>query len=119
VALTIFGEAAGESIEGKRAVASVIWTRADGNPNALASVCKAPRQFSCWNDGAPLVPDDAPSRRAYVECVKIASAMATGAFTPTLRATHYHAGKAPKWAGSMRLVAVIGGHRFYMEVANG
>ena len=57
VALTIFGEAAGESVQGKRAVASVIWTRADGNQNALASVCKAPRQFSCWNDGAPLVPN--------------------------------------------------------------
>lgn len=119
LALTLFGEASGESIAGKRAVASVIWRRADGNPNAMAAVCTAPKQFSCWNGGAPIVPLDAPSRRAYVECVRIASAMATGSFTPTVEATHYHAGKAPKWAASMRLVAVIGGHRFYREAANG
>ena len=118
VALTLFGEAAGESVQGKRAVASVIWARAAGNPKAMAAVCHAPKQFSCWNGKrTPKVPNDYASRQAWKECVSIASAMSIGAFTPTINATHYHSGKAPRWAASMRLVATIGGHQFYREVA--
>jgi spore germination cell wall hydrolase CwlJ-like protein len=115
IALTLFGEAAGESIEGKRAVASVIFERAGGDTNRFADVCKAPRQFSCWNKRAPRVPNDYPSRKAWRECVTIAVEMTNGVFVPTITATHYHSGKAPEWANGMRLVAVIGGHRFYRK----
>ena len=118
IALTLFGEASGESLFGKQAVASVIWHRAGGDTNRLAEVCKARRQFSCWNDGrAPKVPNDWPSRKAWAECKAIAERMAAGEFEPTIRATHYHSGDAPVWAGKMKLVAIIGGHRFYREAA--
>jgi spore germination cell wall hydrolase CwlJ-like protein len=116
VALTIFGEASGEPLAGKQAVASVIWHRAGGDPAQLVAVCKARRQFSCWNDRTPKVPNDYPSRKAWAECKAIAERMAAGTFEPTIRATHYHADSVtPVWAGKMRLVAIIGGHRFYRE----
>ena len=117
IALTLFGESAGEPLVGKQAVASVIWHRAGGDPAQLVAVCKARRQFSCWNGRAPKVPNDYPSRKAWDECKAIAERMAAGTFEPTIRATHYHSGDAPVWAGKMRLVAIIGGHRFYREAA--
>lgn len=116
IALTLFGEASGEPIEGKRAVASVIWQRAGGDTNRLESVCKAPRQFSCWNAAEPRVPNDYPSRKAWRDCKAIAEEMAAGTFVPTIRADHYHSGPVPRWAVGMRLVAIIGGHRFYMGI---
>ena len=122
IALTLFGEASGESTEGKRAVASVIWTRAlltraRGDTNRLVAVCLAPKQFSCWNDGRrPRVPGDYPSRAAWAECKAIADEMCAGTFKPTITATHYYSGKkAPYWVASMTLVREIGGHRFYVE----
>ena len=117
VALTLFGEAAGEPLEGKRAVASVIWNRAGGDPSALVAVCRAPRQFSCWNDGAaPRVPRDAPSRRAWAVCADIAGDMVAGTFVPTTCATHYHNTTVrPRWAERMREIDRIGRHRFYHE----
>lgn len=52
--LTIFGEARGEQIEGKLAVASVILNRL-AKPQRYAptvkDVCLQPKQFSCWNGG--------------------------------------------------------------------
>ena len=79
VALTLFGEAAGEPLAGKQAVASVIHCRAQARgTGGLVGVCKAPRQFSCWNAGTPVVPDDALSWRAYRQCWLIADSMVRG-----------------------------------------
>jgi len=119
IALTIFGESAGEPFEGKQAVASVVWNRAGGDVAKLESVIKAPKQFSCWNNGArPRVPNDYASRVAWRDCKTLAEAMVAGRFTPWVTATHYHAAsmtKPPYWAKDMRLVAIIGGHKFYIE----
>lgn len=119
VALTIFGEASGETIVGKRAVASVIWQRAQGDTNRLESVCKAPRQFSCWNGKrTPKVPNDYVSRRAWAHCKEIAGEMVAGDFKPTIVATHFHAvGVAPSWAAAMKYVGIVGNHFFYLEAA--
>ena len=117
-ALTLFGESAGESVEGKRAVASVVWLRAGGDPARVVRVCKAPRQFSCWNrPGGPVVPADEPSRRAWAECVAIARELAAGTFVPTIRADHYHAVglKPPWWTARMTRVGTVGGHVFWMN----
>ncbi len=51
VAMTIYCEAQGESLEGKTAVASVIYNRAGGDPNKLVGVCLKNKQFSEWNVG--------------------------------------------------------------------
>jgi hypothetical protein len=54
LSLTLYGEARGEPIEGKCAVASVVINRTK-NPDrfgdTIRDVCLAPRQFSCWNAG--------------------------------------------------------------------
>ena len=115
VALTIFGEAQGEPLAGKKAVASVIWHRAGGDPAKFESVCKAPKQFSCWNKERPKVPGNYLSRKAWSECRHIAEAMVARDFTPTINADHYHATSItpPSWAAKMGLVAMIGGHYFY------
>jgi len=119
VALTLFAEAAGEPIEGKLAVASVIWWRANGDPAQLERVIRAPRQFSCWNRGTPPEPPpDEPSQRAWRHCKDIATNLAQGNFAPQLFADHYHATTltpSPTWARQMQHVATIGGHAFYWE----
>lgn len=56
LALTIWGEARGESVEGQIAVANVIMNRWRNNPEKYKSVkevCFEPKQFSCWNDNDP------------------------------------------------------------------
>ena len=116
VALTIFWEAAGESLAGKEAVASVIWNRAGGDTGKLIAVCKKPKAFSCWLRQNTRVPNDAPSRRAWRECRTIAERMVNGTFVPSTTATHYHAVSVrPRWSVSMKRVAWIGNHKFYKE----
>jgi spore germination cell wall hydrolase CwlJ-like protein len=56
LALTIWGEARGESIEGQVAVANVIMNRWKNNLakyKTVTDVCLEPRQFSCWNESDP------------------------------------------------------------------
>jgi len=119
VALTIFGEASGEKFPGKHGVASVIWRRSNGHVSRFEQVCQAPRQFSCWGPGdiGPVVPHDAPSKRAWAECRMLAAAMCSPdrtAFLPNIVATHFCTlGVHPSWAREMVLVAVIGGHKFF------
>jgi spore germination cell wall hydrolase CwlJ-like protein len=115
VALTLFGEASGEPWEGKMAVASVIWHRAQGDPARLVGVCRAAEQFSCWNNGrTPTVPDDPASLAAWQDCLGIARVMAAGGFLPSIAADHYHNFSVrPRWARSMQHVADVGGHRFW------
>jgi len=120
IALTIFAEAAGESRDGKIAVASVIWNRAVrwyGSISKLSEVCKARKQFSCWNAKPLLVsniPKDKASRDAWKYCLAIAQDMVAGTFTPTTTADHYHADYvSPSWGKQMKKIATIGKHIFY------
>lgn len=116
IALTLWGEARGESVEGKLAVASVIWLRAGKDPSRLAVVCRKPKQFSCWNDGAPVPPVSVSP--AWEACKAIAQLLAKGrgSFAATVEADHYHATsmkQTPYWAEGMKEVKTIGGHVFY------
>jgi N-acetylmuramoyl-L-alanine amidase len=115
LALTLYAEAAGEPIENKMAVASVIYNRAHGEPSKMAAVCTAPRQFSCWNNGTPKRPSKVD--RAWAECLGIASAMLSGNLRPTTTATHYHdtSIQPPRWANGMKLVMAEARLRFYAE----
>jgi len=56
LALTIYGEARGEPIEGQIAVASVIRNRAAAWHRTYREICLAPEQFSCWNTNDPNYP---------------------------------------------------------------
>lgn len=53
VAWTIYCEAGGESLEGKKAVGSVILNRAGGDPEKLVPIVLARKQFSGWNPNNP------------------------------------------------------------------
>lgn len=132
LARTLWGEARGEPDDGKAAVAWVIRNRASragfagglvGKSGAVAKVCLAPWQFSCWNEGDPnraklltLSDDRCEHERA------IALAVLEGDIAdPTHGADHYHTiarpGWAqqwpPSWAAAMRETARFGGHVFY------
>jgi hypothetical protein len=121
IALTLFAEARGESQAGRRAVASVIWSRADGKPYSMADECWKSRQFSCWNgkDGEKLLylQEDrlAPKeRQVFDECMGLAKELISGQFKPTVNSSHYHKSTIkPLWAKGMVRVAVIGRHIFY------
>lgn len=53
VALTIFGEARGEPIQGQIAVGCVIRNRVNKRKKTYQEICLAPLQFSCWNKDDP------------------------------------------------------------------
>ena len=55
LALTIYGEARGESITGQIAVGCVIRNRIE-KINSYNEVCLKPKQFSCWNTNDPNYP---------------------------------------------------------------
>lgn len=132
LARTLWGEARGEPTEGQVAVAWVIRNRAErgrfagrlfGQEGAVAFVCLAPWQFSCWNEGDPnrtkllVLAED-----QFVDQLAIASNVLDGLVAdPTNGADHYHTIEPPAWAQAwppdwaptMRETARFGGHVFY------
>lgn len=135
LARTLWGEARGEPLDGQIAVAWVIRNRAGrhrfagsllGQEGAVAQICRAPWQFSCWNEGDPnragllLFGDDATL--VVFRLVGVASKVLDGLIPdPTNGADHYHTidppswarAWPPDWAASMRETARFGGHVFY------
>jgi spore germination cell wall hydrolase CwlJ-like protein len=83
--LTLFSEAGGETADGIRAVASVIWNRSHGDPSRLSDVCLYPKQFSCWDNHTPR----RGSGKSWNLCVQVASDMLAGRFDPTGSWNHY------------------------------
>ena len=119
LAATIWGEARGESEEGKLAVASVIANRA-ARPGwwgrDIRSVCLAPAQFSCWWDAqGPRVRNVDETDPGFRACLKIARRVLSGNYRdPTGGADHYHRDDVrPSWARGRRAIRVIGRHWFY------
>ena len=129
LARTIFGEARGESEEGRQAVASVILNRVrmanrGGRKhwwgNNIEEVCRKPWQFSCWNPGDPnraKIEAVTSRNKVFANCLVIANEAVAGRLTdPTGGATHYHeASINPPWAKILERTVVIGRHLFYKE----
>ena len=127
MALTVYGEARGESFDGQVAVAHVILnrTKVPGKTwwgDTITEVCRKPYQFSCWNPGDPnaeklraLEASGDLSDRALQWCLMACiKAIAEKATDPTGGADHYHVrGLSPKWARGRDPVAEIGHHVFY------
>lgn len=127
VTKTLWAEARGEGERGIRAVATVIWNRAGGNPSNLSRVCLKTKQFSCWNSGNIVIPSSEFHSAAYQTCLKVAKEMITGKFTPTVfpntkNPTHYVTGNLynsptqAKWIrrhkAAKRPIDVVGHHVF-------
>lgn len=130
LARTLYGEARGEPVRGKEAVAAVVMNhvrRAEARCGhfwwgaTVEEVCRKPWQFACWN------PND-PNREkllavntrdnAFNCCLRIARRAVAGTLKdPTDGATHYHArGVKPPWARLKAPCAVIGEHLFYNSI---
>ncbi|MCP5182868.1 MAG: cell wall hydrolase [Pseudomonadales bacterium] len=131
VARTIWGEAEGEPLLGKVAVANVISNRASaGNPRrfgaSFADVClknnRSVWQFSCWTQGS------ARRRRleavttqsdSYRVCLDIASKAVSGQLDDiTEGSTHYHTRSVfPSWSRGKQAVFSVGDHLFFNNIA--
>lgn len=131
MARTIFGEARGESEQGKVAVGWVIMSRvafAETHGgywwgNTIREVCLKPWQFSCWNRNDPnrrVIENVGANNSTFSQCLDIARRVISGRVpNPVEGATHYYADyiAPPSWVRGATLVSKIGVHSFYKDVA--
>jgi N-acetylmuramoyl-L-alanine amidase len=127
LARTLFGEARSEPVEGVIAVAAVVANRTHAQRQAwgltIEAVCKADRQFSCWNP--PQSESDRRNQQAmlnagpedplFARCIEIARNTANGDIRDiTSGANHYYraGGDVPDWAVGVVPTATIGRHVF-------
>ena len=129
--LTLFGEARGESLLGKKMVAHVIINRAIQKKRPIAQICLQDKQFSCWNGLRTARTDDDDANltkmlyatgdeAGYADCVRAAEEVLTsaGILDPTFGSTHYHVlGDYPYWAKGHTPVTTCGNHVFYNDIA--
>ena len=130
LARTLYGEARGENISGKEAVANVVLNRvakarARGGRYwwgaTVRDVCLKKWQFSCWNTDDPnreKLLRVTSSNRIYQSCLRIARRAIAGTLKDlTSGATHYHTNRAfPPWARGRMYACEIGNHQFYNDV---
>lgn len=126
MARTIYGEARGEPLPGKIAVAYVILNRAKFRNTRPWKVCSDPAQFSCWQQTdlnyreMNKVALDDP---VFAECVYATTLALSGQqrpdwLTPTVR--HYHTvslSPVPYWAREHTPIHTLGNHVFYDAIS--
>jgi N-acetylmuramoyl-L-alanine amidase len=136
--LTLWGEARGERIEGRVAVACVIRNRVNAKRfgKDYTAVCLAPYQFSCWlyhddahkqNFGTLVLAARQVKRDEHTpmlkECQWIAGGVIGNHLLDTVRdSTHYMTralweSKPPKWSLGLTPAIGIGNHVFFNEVS--
>jgi spore germination cell wall hydrolase CwlJ-like protein len=120
ISYTIYAEARGEDLFGKRAVASVIKTRARLHKISPAEVCLKEKQFSCWNElsavpsryrtGEGLMPADIRSR---ADCFSLAWVLMSSR-KEWIFLTHFYNPSVvtPSWASELEGKQQIGKHVF-------
>lgn len=130
LARTIYGEARGESVRGKEAVASVVMNRVNRARKRggrywwgddVTTVCRKPWQFSCWNANDPNragIERVDERNKVFQTCLRVARRAIAGAVDDaTDGATHYHAkAVSPPWAKKKSPSAEIGNHLFYNAI---
>jgi spore germination cell wall hydrolase CwlJ-like protein len=130
LARTIYGEARGENIAGKEAIACVIINRVkkakENNNNfwwgnSVDEVCLKPWQFSCWNKNDPnrdKILKISKKDPVFKSCYRIARRGVCGLLKDkTGGATHYHTKNInPKWSLYKVPSAQIGNHFFYNDI---
>jgi len=138
LARLIWGEARGESLQGKVAVGCVVWNRVNHATGRYGrtwrNVMLKPWAFSCfWQDlGKNPQFDQIISDKYFatlqgtfseIERIRVIADMVRGGLTtdPTGKATHYHVADMqhpPYWADSdqMKATVMIGNHKFYEEL---
>ncbi len=129
LARTIYGEARGETVRGKEAVACVILNRVKRAHdrggywwgNTIEEVCLKPWQFSCWNEGDPnraKILSVEPGHRVFDTCLRIARRAVSGCIDDmTKGATHYHTKHvSPPWSRGKPVSFELGRHEFYNTI---
>ena len=124
MAKTIWGEARGESDEGKIAVGWVIRNRAEKPKwwgKTISGVCLKKWQFSCWNSNDPNANKIANlSDEELTPFILIAKSILDGDVDdPTGKSTHYHVHgmkNMPKWSEGKTPFIQIDHHDFYKEI---
>lgn len=130
LARTIYGEARGEKIKGKEAVASVIMNRvkkarARGGMywwgSTIKKVCLKPWQFSCWNKNDPnrlKILNVNKLDMNFQTCLRISRRAVAGELKDQVDgSTHYHSKKVnPLWSRGRMFTTEIGRHHFYNNV---
>ena len=116
VADTLYLEARGEKPRGIRAVATVIYNRAQNTGKTFEAVCLQPFQFSCWNGSKTrkITPKTRSDAKAYELCLAIEKELLTGNFESLGNWTHYYNPRlcSPKWARDGQNKTQIGNHVF-------
>ncbi|HSV28515.1 MAG TPA: cell wall hydrolase [Candidatus Omnitrophota bacterium] len=130
LARTLWGEARGETVKGKEAIAAVVMNRVRRARErngaywwgaSVEQVCLKPWQFSCWNATDPnraKLEAVTMDNRVFRTCVRIARRAVGGVLAdPTNGATHYHVrDMSPPWSRGREPSAEIGAHLFYNDV---
>jgi N-acetylmuramoyl-L-alanine amidase len=131
MARTIYGEARGESLSGKVAVANVVLNRAKKSKlvsdHMIVNICLKPYQFSCWNAddvNSSIIKDVSVSDPVFLECLAVAKLAILDLLEDnTHGSTHYHVssiGFPESWKekgeADKKPVAIIGRHSFYNNV---
>jgi len=132
LARTLWGEARGESHNGRIAVANVILNRLAFSKekkgywwgNSIEAICLKPWQFSCWNANDPnyeklkSVTDDDD---VFRDCLEIAERAVSGGLEDlTDGATHYHVASQSfpeAWGEPVEPHFSLGRHLFYKGIA--
>ncbi len=134
MAKTIYGEARGESEEGKEAVACVIMNRYKAHkwftgyrteygvkiPD-ISETCLKPKQFSCWNKkdpNRPLLDKIDASNEVFADCLHLAARALAGELEDfTGGATFYHTKNIrPYWSLHKSPCYETGNHLFYNDI---
>lgn len=112
LALNIYHEARGESLEGQKAVAAVTLNRSKRKSERICHEVFKPFQFSWtieWVITSPIV-----DIKAFAKAKWVAEQSLKATQDNTGGATHYHAINVyPKWASKLVYVGQIGQHHFY------
>jgi N-acetylmuramoyl-L-alanine amidase len=131
LALTAYGEARGEPIEGIVAVMSVIRNRVEENRfgSGYNGVCLKPKQFSCWNEGDPnkqlleiaaesLLAGTQALPRALELCILLAEGIVKNIIPDNTKGSNHYLTKklyndgSVSWAKGKNPKALIGNHVF-------
>jgi N-acetylmuramoyl-L-alanine amidase len=115
LALNIYFEARGESIDGQLLVAEVTLNRAKNRQQTICEVVWDKKQFSWTHDGKS---DKPKNLKAYAIALDLAEQALTDPDVLLGTSANYFHGahiKKPKWAKKMTVLGRYGNHIFYTD----
>lgn len=118
IALAVFTESRGESIDGQIAVAEVIKRRIESSqwPDMPCDVVEQIDQFHGFRDWPrPSHPREIDAN-SWEIALRVTDGVMLDGWTACPGVDHFFAGPAPAWAADMAPVCSIGGHQFVAEV---